>query len=925
MGISDTPWVSVQAKLAGVWTDIALDFDDDDGGGRISGDAAVTITRGKAATAQRAAPMQCDFTIFNRDGKYLSRNPRSPLWGQLTQNTECRVVALPEQTYLSFPLRNATNKNAYAPDSATLDITTDMELRIDLEMINQDIHNFTIMSKYLTTGNNRSWVLLLVDNKPVFGWSNLGTIAAFRSATATAELPVGRQCIRVQFDGNNGAGGVTVTFSTAATIAGPFTQLGAAVTSAGTSSLFVGTADVEIGSANNGSLGIVFTHEDASYLLEAKVYGVQLYSNLTGTLAAEADFTGLDFDDTTYSDGTTTWQWASNIEVASDRIRFSGQLPKWPAEWDRTGTDIRSPVTAYGLFQRLNEAVSDLDSPMSRYYQSITTLAGYWRGEDASDSTQLASQLATARAAAATGITYAAESTLPGSNALFTLSETSQVFGAFGPHTATGEHAFTFAFFADDSPSIDVPVISYSTDQWTLQFTLGTGGYIFTFTSRDGTVLDTSTTGYGAGAEPGNWLVIVCECEQSGGNVNYAINWRTQNPSLGYAISGSWAGLVGKLVSWKCAPIPASSGLSTLALGHIAGNLSIDDFLEDVHLTSFRGHTGETALERLIRLCAEEGIYLRINSTPTDRSAIMGPQLIDTLLNNFNDCAETDRGVLAEIRYRLGIEYTTRAALENRQRMEVSYTDSILSDTPVTDENPNVFNDVIAQRNNGSYSRSVTTTGNKSVDVIGPYPFSKQFNVFSDAQTQDLAGFIRHIGSWDEDKYENVAFQMERDQILNDPALFAALVGLDICSVLSLTDLPDWLPTRPAEIMIDAYAERLTRFQWGIISATSPARVYNTASWNDKQRTLIGSNSSVLDAGINDSVTSFDVACDEVYGKWAFTSAFDIEIDGRETATVTNITGTTTPFTFTVTRGSPSFAHAAGVSVMLYDQRYLSQ
>ena len=67
-------------------------------------------------------------------------------------------------------------------------------------------------------------------------------------------------------------------------------------------------------------------------------------------------------------------------------------------------------------------------------------------------------------------------------------------------------------------------------------------------------------------------------------------------------------------------------------------------FNQDANISSFYGWTGETAQDRLTRLCAEEGIYLVRHGFADDTT--MGPQSVDTILNLLRECEAADHGVL---------------------------------------------------------------------------------------------------------------------------------------------------------------------------------------------------------------------------------------------------------------------------------------
>lgn len=921
--IDDTV-VTVQAFIDGGWVDLTQDNDNVDGHSRIRG-TGVSIKRGKSPRAQRTGPDECQFVIHDRDGQYSNRNPRSPYAGKLGLNTPVRVILDPFVSYLRFPERDDGNY-AYAADSATLDITGDITIRIDMFPEELGVHSFNPIYKYDGGGNQRSWAIFIDSDAYVwFYWSPDGTLGARRGAVSTAPITsVGRFCLQVSFDANNGAGGITVNFSIGDDINGPFTALGSPVTAATTSSIYASTANVNVanGLPISDGTGIPF---------KGRVYNVELYNDTAATsLVAGGYFSFLELDQTSYSDGTTTWVWGNPVVLGSDSVRFSGKIPSWPITWDSSGTDVHVAATAYGIFKQLNDGAKALDSAMTRYYSSLTSNIGYWPGEDEEGATFIAAKTPGVQPARQINLDFGAATDLPGSAPLFKLTDSSVAVGTFPSYTGTGALALTFVWYADAYPAVDTKFLSFAFNSGYVDLALGTATYNIAFYDTNGTLLSSATAATGAGTEPGNWLCGVIELEQSGGNVAWAYNWRAQDVGIGYSATGSYAGTVPQVLNWRAWAIGASANLNEMSLGHIAASTSVDDYLEGDHLASFKAYVGERAIARLRRTAGEEGIDF-IAHGKTDYSPPMGPQPRGTLLDVWDECAAVDRGILAGRRDVYGgVLYIGRQVLENAPRLPIAYTDSILSDGLTPDEdNPNLQNDVTVKRKGGSSSRSVTTTGPRSVDAIGTYTEGDTtLSLYTDDQTSTLAGAIRHLGSWDELRWSGVGFELARPIIYNDIHLYERLLALDLGSALSISDMPDWLPARDAEILVEQYTETLTKMLGTLTFDTTYARVYNTPVLTDGGISLIGSEDSVLDADVGTSDTTIDVAGDSLYTRWTYTADFDIEVSGLERMTVTGISGSAPPYTFTVTRGvnlgGTGIAHSADAEVKLWDQRYVT-
>lgn len=922
MSFTDDPYVHVEAFIDGAWVDLPTDFDDEDGGGRVSGSAGVTITRGRPAGAQRANPGQCDFTLFNRDGKYSNRNPRSPYYGLLPLNVPVRVKVDPYETFIESH-SYAPSAFIFAFDSATLDFTGDMEVRIEYERDDTLDNGFPLICKYDVTGNNRSWFIGITSSGlPQFYWSPDGTVAARRVATSTAAMPTGRKTLRVQFDANNGAGGVTIRFYTADSLDGPFTQLGTDRTFATTSSIYAGTADVTVGASNDGGLGI---GGDNSRHFRGRIHGLRLYNNLNGTVTSTGDFSNLEIGNASYSDGTTTWYFQEPAFVGSDSIRFHGLIPRFPIESSSGDKDIRSPITAYDLTQSLSIGATELASAMYRYYSSISTSVGYWSCEDGEQSTQLATPTVGARPALVTGVDFAADSSLAGSSALITLGESSNITGRFAPHTGTGAWAFGFSFYIDQVPAADISYLMTVTTSSgvTLKFTVGTTTYLSEIYAPDGTLSSSNNTLYGTGAEPGKWVTVVFELSQSGANIAWATHWRTLDPSIGYTHGGTAAGLtLGKLASWTVNRIPPASNIGTAAIGHIIGVNNEDVLLESAHLQSFRGYTGETDVARLTRLCAEEGVPLRIRGID-EFNTRMGPQTPKLLLDLLDECADAGRGVLYGRRDSAYLEYITRQELSKYATTTIDYSGGALLNSKV-DDTLVPANYITVTRQGGSSSTTIVEEGPNSVATIGRFGDPYTLNLFTDDQTRAIADWIARSTSWDESRWLDLDFELAKPLIADDLPALRRLRALDLMRVILITNPPDYLPVREPEMLIERYSETFTRLSHRLtLDETTPARPLQVTTFLDESL-RIDSTSSTLTADVSDSALSFSVSTSSPYGKWKYSSDVYISVsEDKEKMLVTGISGTTSPFTFTVTRGNPAVAHKAGAKVRLWDQKVL--
>lgn len=187
--------------------------------------------------------------------------------------------------YLELP--GAVGDYASTPDSAALDITGDIEIIVYAAADDwTPSANAMFVAKQNGGGQTSYALYLLTSGTLFFQTSNDGTTLRNNTSTAATGATNGSGIwIRIQYDVNDGAGNRVATFSTSTDAASTavasisWTQLGATVTTAGATTIFNSTADLEIGANFNGA----FNNFDG------KIYAAYIYNGIGGTLAALFD------------------------------------------------------------------------------------------------------------------------------------------------------------------------------------------------------------------------------------------------------------------------------------------------------------------------------------------------------------------------------------------------------------------------------------------------------------------------------------------------------------------------------------------------------------------------------------------------------------------------------------------------------------
>jgi pimeloyl-ACP methyl ester carboxylesterase len=214
---------------------------------------------------------------------------------------------------LSLPGTNGSY--ASTPDNAALDITGDIDLRAEITATDwTPSANRSIVSKYVTTGNQRSYRLrILTTGRLELVWTTNGSTQGVAASTVNPTVTDGgRLAVRATLDVDNGASGRTTTFYTASTIAGPWTQLGTPVTTAGITSIFSGTAPLEVGSVATGIEPF-----------QGSIYKVEVRNGINGTVVANPDFSAENPGTTSFSDATgKTWTLNGSAAIVSGRPTY---------------------------------------------------------------------------------------------------------------------------------------------------------------------------------------------------------------------------------------------------------------------------------------------------------------------------------------------------------------------------------------------------------------------------------------------------------------------------------------------------------------------------------------------------------------------------------------------------------------------------
>lgn len=207
-------------------------------------------------------------------------------------------------------LTGASGNWATCPDAAGLDITGDIDIRCDVALADWTPAATQALVVKMDTGQISYGLSVITSGVMRFSYSTDGsTLVTVDSTTATGVTDGSRKRVRVTMDVNNGAGGKDIAFWLSDDGV-TWTQLGTTVTSAGTVTLWSGTAALRVGRDDRGGFNAV-----------GKFYSAEVRSGIGGTVAAAVDFR-LPWDTRHRDSAGNTWTlagsaWAYMIEEAA--------------------------------------------------------------------------------------------------------------------------------------------------------------------------------------------------------------------------------------------------------------------------------------------------------------------------------------------------------------------------------------------------------------------------------------------------------------------------------------------------------------------------------------------------------------------------------------------------------------------------------
>lgn len=584
--------------------------------------------------------------------------------------------------------------------------------------------------------------------------------------------------------------------------------------------------------------------------------------------------------------------------------RFWGEVSAWPEDWDTTDTDVWVDVEAAGILRRLNQGSTPLRSTMYRGLTSsaTTTPVAYWPCEDMSQATSVASALGGSPMKLIGSPNLAADTGFACSAPLPTMNSGSLV-GTIPTYAVTGQSQVRFLLFLPTAPPDGTQLVKVratgSVPYWVVAYGTG-GGLAIKGIDTDGLTVLCNSGAVGFNVD-GERVRVSMELTQNGSNVNYTINTTSVTTGSVLTAGGTFSSqTVGQFTAVTVCP---GQTITDGVFGHISVQSDVTSAFDLAgQVTAF---VGETVNSRISRLCSEQGV--NYTSVGTQSSDTMGPQLPAKFLDLIQECVDVDQGILFERETSFGLAYKARASLLNQSaRLTLSYPGHQLAaiPRPVPDDQ-NVRNDVTVSRPSGSSATSTLETGALSIlpppNGVGVYSDAPTINVEEDNDLQQHAAWRVHLGTVDEPRYPAISINLAHPAMaaLRDDAL-RMLFGARVV----VTSPPSRLGGDISQLCI-GISETLTHFEHRLTFVGQPESPYRVATLDDTVYGRLDTSGSNLAGDMTPTSTTVQVTT--TGQQWVTTAVnpaefpFDVTVDGEQ-MTVTGITSTSSPQTFTVTR-----------------------
>ncbi|MFA3877534.1 hypothetical protein ABS735_28310 [Streptomyces sp. MMCC 100] len=919
------PPVWAELYYDGAWNDVTEDV-------RVT-TAPVTVTRGLSSeSSSEADPTSCTCVLDSRDDLYAPRNPMSRLWGKIGRNTPFRWGYEVGSPWVDLP---GAAENGLTTPGLTAFAVGDLDVRLDLALDAWAGASQDLAGRYLPTGENRAWAVAVASTGQLgLYWTPIGILESRLAVYST--VPVGayhgqRLAIRITLDVDNGSGGYEVRFYTGRTVDDTeWELLGDPIVGEETTAVFDGIADIE--------LGRILSIDGAA--MTGRLYAFRLLDGIGGTLVASMDTSDAAPGDSAFTSGGLVWTAVNGASLSNRHVRMAGEIPSWPPTRDLSGNDNIVSIAPTGVTRRMDAGNKPQDSALRRFIQAGGALE-CWPLTDGVDSKAPRSMLGgrDMKVLAREGIDF------PPSWEAGTLADWIEPVIAMKPTASVSLIGTT-------------PRVANTGDSWSVDLFVTGGG------ASGSWAVNIYDTGAGTDADNQNILNLLFTSEEERlfltrtshstedssaafyGNY-YNINVYDDRPhylrltvDTGVAspwwylyVDGAYSASGALDVAMRpVSKIEFSGSASTDGTDQAAGYITYWDDRAPTPAAmwnAYLGFQGEAAGARIERLASEAGY----TATVSGQAALQQPMGIQDrakLLALLNECNRTDFGYLLDARDRLEVIQWGGSTLWNQPpALVLDYSSGVIAAPfrPVDDDKL-TENDVQVKRSYGAVpARQILEDGALSVqdppDGVGRYDNEYTYSLATDAQADQVAAMRLHLGTYDGVRYTRLTLNLANSRVF---AMIDDILRIDVGDKIRLTNLPADHGPDAVDVLVHGYEEEAGPDAWTLTFNCRPAEPW-TAGVTDSVGSRADTGGSELASAVDADDTTLSVTAADG-PLWTTSPAdfpFDVRVSG-EVMTVTGISGTTSPQTFTVGRAvnGVAKAHPAGTDVRLTTPNYVA-
>lgn len=879
--------------------------------------SGIEIETGRQDERSQVQPGRCTLTFDNRGGDFTRTNPLGQWYGSLSKNTPLRVRVTPTADEVT--------------DTFTRSVTDGWGTATS----GQVWHNYEnggTVADYDVTGTAGTHA---VQANSTYRISYLPAVQledALVKVTVTVAVPTGgviepaNLLLRMQDVDTYYMCRLTVTQTTNAITAAIFSVVDGVETSLGSAATGLTHAGATALNVRAEAVGDVVRMRAWQGGAEPGSWAVSVTDTTITSAGWVGIRSGVGSGNTNVKPLTFTYD---NVTCSGPHDLFLGEVPEWAPRWHKSGNDRFVPITAAGVLRRLAQGTPALKSPAFQALSGVdSSRVDYWPLEEDSDAETLTSPVGSTPPGIANEVTFGGYTASPSAERMLLFGTEGLLFFTVRPYTST-EHKIVALWKVPDAGlagnRIAMRIYPGAATFPFIDLVISTTGSL-TLNLYNTSLAVADSHGPVAAAINGRECLISIELTQSGANISSTIFVQYADDGSSLTSSDTLAGFTIGRINFITI---GEEDLDGTAFGHLGvgsdTSLAFANFISTTP-PGVTGYAGEQASARIQRLLEQAGVPIVIKAGESEE---MGPQLIDSIMANVRDSEKSDHGVVYELGTGLAFQprrarYVTVAG-ESELGAEVALEidgATELGDAPEPiDDEQFLLNDVTYGRPDGGSARYEATGKYAPDGPVGRYDSSDDLNLKSDYRLLDHAQWAVSQGTQDDLRWPVIPLQLS-----NDSGLALRWLGVGVGSRITVTTPPEGVAPDDLDLFVEGWSCSIGDSWWFVSMNCSPARINQVLTANGSDNTARADTAgSTLSSGITTTGTSLSVAT-TTGPLWTTSSGdrpFDIAIGG-ERMTVTNLTGASSPQTFTVTRSVNGIvkAHSSGAAVELW-QPYL--